>query len=510
MDCMKSLLPATLIGFLIVAYAESTAQIKGKQSSVVAEEDMVVEWVLDNYSSIESWFAGAENVLRTSDVSIIETLDEFAELVSDREIQSEGKKKQLITLKEKLEARKQKIEMVMKEETDSSMLENWGSALKSIELKLEGKIKPLLDSDFQYLEKFDRDLFASMLKWKQYLDLVNGVAPESVIRNKLAGMISAHFSDKVEGTISERREKWGSAVKPQKEPVQKEQIDGGTSFVDNLPKSTEERSPKHINPVNPQDEPVQKVEKNVGGARFLDNIPSPAPRFEMILVKPGSFAMGSPGGFFAGERGRDSDESQHQVTLTKGFYLAKYEVTQAQWVHVMGSNPSQFKGANRPVEEVSWNDAVAFCKKLTEMERRGGRLPADMAYQLPTEAQWEYVCRSGTTSAFSFGQDLTSRQANISGGPAETTEVGKYPANAWGLHDMHGNVWEWCADWYAEYPKGGDTDPTGSMKGSTRVTRGGSWDDSASDARCSSRNSRAPAGSYGGLGFRLSLQPTSR
>jgi len=509
-------LPSILLGFIILGYGVCTLDLKGKPSSIVAEVDEVVGWVLDNYTLMEDAFDGAENALRSSDGSAIKILDDLTKLVAERRIEFDGKKKQLIGLKEVLEARKQKIEMVMKE-ADPLLKSNYGLALSEIEGKLDGKIKPLLDVDFPNLEKFESDLTASMIKWKKYLNDLNGVLDESLIRKQLTDMISKYFRDNIEKAIEERRKHWASGTKPQKEPAQKEvKIEVRPPFVDNLARPHEDLSqiekeilkpyPKQFPPSLVQ-EPVQKVEKNVGGARFLDSSPSPAPRFEMIWVKPGSFAMGSPEGFFAGERGRDSDESQHQVTLTKGFYLGKYEVTQAQWVYVMGSNPSQFKGANRPVEEVSWHDAVEFCRKFTEIERRGGRLPTGMAYTLPTESQWEYACRSGTTAAFSFGKNLTSEQANISGGPRETTDVGKYPSNAWGFHDMHGNVWEWCSDWDGNYPKGAATDPYGSAQGSARITRGGSWDDSSSDARCAARNRRIPSGSYGGLGFRLCLRP---
>ena len=227
---------------------------------------------------------------------------------------------------------------------------------------------------------------------------------------------------------------------------------------------------------------------------------------DMIWVKPGSFTMGSP----SSEAYRKDIEVQHQVTLSKGFYLGKHEVTQAQWERVMGSNPSHFKGADRPVEQVSWNDVTSFCRKLTEAERRAGRLPAGMAYQLPTEAQWEYACRAGTRSVYSFGENLTSRQANISGGPGETTSVGKYPANPWGFYDMHGNVYEWCADWYGDYPSGAVRDPVGPADGSYRVFRGGSWIDSANFARCANRGRFVPAFSSHYLGFRLSLRPARK
>jgi len=224
---------------------------------------------------------------------------------------------------------------------------------------------------------------------------------------------------------------------------------------------------------------------------------------EMLWVKPGTFEMGSP----TTEAGRRSSEAEHNVTLTKGFYLGQYEVTQTQWEKVMGDNPSHFKGANRPVEKVSWTEVTSFCEKLTEMEREAGRLPAGMAYQLPTEAQWEYACRAGTKTAFFFGDSLTFGQANIRGGPGETTDVGKYPANEWGFHDMHGNVWEWTADWYEEYTSGAVSDPVGPAVGSLRVTRGGSWFLEAGYARSADRGRLEPALSDYSLGFRLSLRP---
>jgi formylglycine-generating enzyme required for sulfatase activity len=223
----------------------------------------------------------------------------------------------------------------------------------------------------------------------------------------------------------------------------------------------------------------------------------------MIWVKPGTFLMGSP----ASEKDRENDETLYTVTLTEGYWLGKYEVTQAEWERVMGSNPSEYKGADRPVEEVSWTAVTSFCDKLTALERSAGRLPAGMAYQLPTEAQWEYACRAGTKTAYAFGDGLTSGQANISGGPGETTAVGKYPANGWGFHDMHGNVWEWCADWYGDYPTGAARDPVGPAAGSIRVYRGGSWNFTADYARSAIRSRNVPAFSFDLLGFRLSLRP---
>jgi formylglycine-generating enzyme required for sulfatase activity len=227
---------------------------------------------------------------------------------------------------------------------------------------------------------------------------------------------------------------------------------------------------------------------------------------DLLWVKPGTFEMGSP----PSEKDREDYETPHAVTLTDGYWLGKHEVTQSQWEKVMGSNPSSFKGGDRPVETVSWTEVTSFCNKLTASERAAGRLRAGMTYQLPTEAQWEYACRAGTKTAFSFGDSLTSGQANISSGPRETTDVGKYPANGWGFHDMHGNVWEWCADWYGDYPTGAARDPVGPAVGSARVLRGGSWDYTADYARSANRGRGLPAYSYYNLGFRLSLRPASK
>jgi formylglycine-generating enzyme required for sulfatase activity len=256
-----------------------------------------------------------------------------------------------------------------------------------------------------------------------------------------------------------------------------------------------------LRPVGKADPQVQVPDKAAGAPFTIRDL-----ALEMLWVKPGTFEMGSS----SSEKDRDDDETRHTVTLTQGFWLGKYEVTQAQWQKVMGSNPSRYNGADRPVENVSWTDVTSFCDKLTALERKAGRLPAGMAYQLPTEAQWEYACRAGTKTAFSFGNNLTSRKANISFGPSETTAVGKYPANAWGFHDMHGNVWEWCADWYGAYPTGAARDPVGPADGSYRVSRGGSWLDSALYARSAYRFRREPALSFGLLGFRLSLRPASK
>jgi formylglycine-generating enzyme required for sulfatase activity len=192
-----------------------------------------------------------------------------------------------------------------------------------------------------------------------------------------------------------------------------------------------------------------------------------------VWVAPGSFLMGSP----PEERQRGADEAQHGVTLSRGFYLAVHPVTQGQWRAVLGRNPSRFAGDDRPVENVSWDDCREFWARLGKGDGR--------AYRFPTEAEWEYACRAGTAGPFHFGGKITPEQANydtrdVYGGPAgafraETTPVGGFPANAWGLYDLHGNVYEWCADWYGDYPGGRATDPTGPQRGEARLLRGGSW-----------------------------------
>ena len=240
---------------------------------------------------------------------------------------------------------------------------------------------------------------------------------------------------------------------------------------------------------------------------------------EMNWVNPGIFTMGSP----EDELGRWDNETQHQVTLTKGFWLGKYEVTQAQWYVVMGTDPSYFKGSQRPVEQVSYNDALSFCRRLTEKERAEGRLSAGYAYTLPTEAQWEYACRAGTTTALNSGRDLTTAEGlcanlnevgwygNVNGGGGNangvTHIIGQKKANAWGFYDMHGNVHEWCLDWYGDYPTSAVTDPAGLETGSYRVLRSGSWDYYPGICRSAHRGIGTPEQFGANIGFRLALVP---
>jgi formylglycine-generating enzyme required for sulfatase activity len=223
---------------------------------------------------------------------------------------------------------------------------------------------------------------------------------------------------------------------------------------------------------------------------------------ELIWVPPGTFVMGSP----ADEPERHKAEGpQTRVTLTRGFWLGKTEVTQAQYAAIAGDNPATFKAAGRdaPVEHVSWIDAMAFCRKLTERERAAGRLPEGHGYTLPTEAQWEYAHRAGKTTAYPGDPDATAWFDRNSGGTSHPVAL-KRP-NAWGFHDMAGNILEWCLDWYGEYPGGSVTDPTGPARGHYRMARGGSWRTAARLGRSAARTGGSAARQDYTIGFRLAL-----
>ncbi len=240
----------------------------------------------------------------------------------------------------------------------------------------------------------------------------------------------------------------------------------------------------------------------------------------LVWLNSGTFLMGSP----TNEVDRVFDEGPRtQVTISKGFWMSKYETTQAEYLAVMGSNPSFFTtkdfvgnpispDLNRPVEMVSWFDATNYCGKLTARERNAGRLPAGYVYRLPTEAEWEYACRAGTTTRFSYGDDLnyTSLKdyAWYGGRGNSTHPVGGKLPNAWGLYDMYGNVYEWCQDWYGTYPGGSVVDPRGPNTGSFRGFRGGSWINSGAESRTAGRNNDSPGNGYAGLGFRPVLAPS--
>ena len=239
------------------------------------------------------------------------------------------------------------------------------------------------------------------------------------------------------------------------------------------------------------------------------HITDPITGMSLIRVKAGTFMMGS----LVKDVDRFNNEILHEVNLTKDYYLGKYEVTQAEWEMVMGKNPSYFKncGKNCPVDNVSWNKVQKFIRRLNEkakaMGLRGG-------YRLPTEAEWEYAARAGTKTPFSFGENINTAQVNYNGNePYNGGSTGEYrertigtfslQGNAWGFHEMHGNVWEWVSDVYVDYPENSVTDPHIQSGGTRRVSRGCGWDDYAGYCRSAFRGRLKPNSSDNDLGFRL-------
>jgi formylglycine-generating enzyme required for sulfatase activity len=208
-----------------------------------------------------------------------------------------------------------------------------------------------------------------------------------------------------------------------------------------------------------------------------------------VLIPAGRFEMGSP----ATEKGHRDDETLHYVTLTKPFYMLATEVTQEQWMAIMGSNPSHFHGRNLPVESVTWFDVQEFLRRINAS--------TDGHFRLPTEAEWEYACRAGSTGSYSFGEQLSASVANYDG--QATKPVASFPANVWGLYDMHGNVWEWCLDEYCPYPSSAVSDPVEACGSPYKVIRGGSWYFGADSARSALRYTHEPRLRGFSIGFRV-------
>src|SRR6266568_3678424 len=274
------------------------------------------------------------------------------------------------------------------------------------------------------------------------------------------------------------------------------------------------------------------------GQRFYRAVSVAAPAdTNLVFIQPGTFRMGSP----ISEALRGLAEVLHLVTISRGFWMEKFLVTQGDYLAVVGSNPSYFRngtdGTNQggtgstitnelshPVETVSWNDATNYCGLRTQQERAAGVIPTNYVYRLPTESEWEYADRAGTTTAFYLGSGLYSGQANFDGyyeydasvgtisNPSgiylgQTTAVGSYAANGWGLYDMIGNVFEWCQDWYGAYPAGSVIDPQGPVSGTYRVIRGGSWYYYPRYCRSAFRDYLNQDLKYSNIGIRAVLAP---
>jgi len=228
----------------------------------------------------------------------------------------------------------------------------------------------------------------------------------------------------------------------------------------------------------------------------------------MASIPGGTFIMGSPD-----NKGKANERPQHQIKVRE-FFMGKYQITQEQYQAIIGKNPSNFKGTNQPVENVSWNDAVKFCQKLNQKTKR--------IYRLPSEAEWEYACRAGTTTPFYFGETITTDLVNYDGNYTyasapkgqyrkQTTPVGNFPPNAFGLHDMHGNIWEWCQDyWHDNYqraPIDGSawltTALSSGLLSNSRLLRGGSWYDNPGNCRSANRHKNGARNCYNDVGFRV-------
>jgi len=260
------------------------------------------------------------------------------------------------------------------------------------------------------------------------------------------------------------------------------------------------------------------------GQRFFRVVIEPPT--DVAWIEAGTFVMGSP----TNEAARGpNDETQHTVTLTRGFYIAKYLVTQGAYLSLLNTNPSYFTSSNGfttdltlPVEQVSWNDASNYCAQLTRQEQAAGHIFSNWTYRLPTESEWEYACRAGTTTPFYYGSNLLSGMANFDGeyeyiggfGTTNypqgtyvdrTTSVGSYQANAFGLYDLAANTWEWCHDWYAVYSTNTVIDPQGPATGSQRIFRGGAFNSYGKECRSAMRDSYNPEFGFNTVGFRVVL-----
>ena len=259
-------------------------------------------------------------------------------------------------------------------------------------------------------------------------------------------------------------------------------------------------------PIDPDglDEPQQEETPDLLPEGKLYTVPDLD--LKMIWIPSGKFVMGSP----KSEPGhRQEEEELHQVTISRGFWIGQFEVTQAQFETILGENPSTFKDPQMPVHKVNWEDAMEFCKALTDREKSVNRMPDKWGFNLPTEAQWEYACRADTTTVFNFGneaEELPQYGWFVDNSDGRPKTIGTKKPNAWGIHDLHGNMGEWCFDWYGKaYPVDGSIDPITKKASAFKVFRGGTYTDIAERCRAAYRNRITPDTRNPWIGFRVVL-----
>ncbi|MCY2993224.1 MAG: SUMF1/EgtB/PvdO family nonheme iron enzyme [Planctomycetota bacterium] len=334
---------------------------------------------------------------------------------------------------------------------------------------------------------------------------------------------SLELADASESPAQTRERRGDDLLAERSEPADSEPAARPSAPVAEVDRDIPAKPPRSAaRPANPPHPASQVTANSPGVAKDPKNLERPTPAKEepalrfgiinslgmkLVLIPSGEFLMGSPDSIAEADA---KEKPQHRVQITRPFYLGVYEVTQAQYQKVVGSNPSHFKGDSLPVETVSWEDAVAFCKRLSEVaeERLAGR-----TYRLPTEAEWEYACRTGSTSKYSFGEseaELEKYAWYDKNSGKRTHPVGANQANVWGLYDMLGNVWEWCQDGYGPYEAGPVTDPSGPGSASYRVDRGGSWINTSAFCRAAYRYWSSPSFRCDSLGFRLAAVQSPR
>lgn len=310
-------------------------------------------------------------------------------------------------------------------------------------------------------------------------------------------VIKAETADPNDGVIE--KELVVTEVEAERDPGLREEQDEETVQIADAAKTVEptdiaeiwaEQAPQQR---QPREEEIVQVKATIKTVDFTNGM-----TMEFALIPAGEFIVDAP----SNDGDNDSNTAPaHRIRMSKPFYMSVYEVTQEQYQKAMGTNPSRFEGLRRPVDTVSWRDAQIFCLKLSSMDE--GR------YRLATEAEWEYACRAGTTTAYYWGDDFDDRYGwVISNSKAATHEVGTGLPNAWGLHDMAGNVAEWCQDWYGPYDPNaaGQIDPKGPSEGVYRILRGGSWGHTPASCRSAHRNWHTPDHKYDDCGIRIVLE----